>query len=71
MKHDSEFQNTGVELPCPHCGMALRRTNRSAWMRLLAGSKKFRCSNCSRRYMLFLGKFFGVRRESSTSLFFR
>jgi LSD1 subclass zinc finger protein len=41
---------------CPRCSATMDRISRHPLMRVLPGSKHYRCANCSKRYLLFLGK---------------
>jgi uncharacterized protein with PIN domain len=45
---------------CPHCEADLRRTHRTAWMRLLPFSKFYVCESNHHRYLRFLGMIFKV-----------
>ena len=45
-------------LKCPACKHTLERNNRTLFMRLLLGSKRYYCWSCHRDYLRFLGYFF-------------
>jgi len=48
-------------LNCPACEHTLERTNRTLFMRLLIGSKRYYCWSCHREYLYFLGYLFMLR----------
>lgn len=39
---------------CKRCSKTLKRVRRKSWQRLLPGSRRFACTNCGRRYLIFL-----------------
>lgn len=43
--------------PCPHCRETMTRIHRALWMRLLPGSRFYRCGGCYRQYLKFIGWF--------------
>ena len=45
---------------CPRCHRDLRRLHRPIHLRVLMGSKLYRCSHCRKEYLYVLGKFFSA-----------
>ena len=43
---------------CRRCDSAMERISRHPLMRFLLGSMHYRCPDCNRRYLRFLGKLF-------------
>lgn len=40
---------------CRECGDGLERVDRTFFLRLLIGSKRYRCRRCQQKYLYFLG----------------
>jgi transposase-like protein len=43
---------------CPACDYIMQRIGRTVFMRVLIGSKRYRCRDCGREYLRFLGHYF-------------
>jgi len=53
-------EKSGV-LKCPACENSLERISRTAFMRVLIGSKRYYCWHCHQEYLYFLRNYFSLR----------